>query len=181
MPHNSLAPSAWVKRWAALLAPNSVVLDVACGFGRHSRLMAGQGHCVVAIDRNEEALSALALLTGVSIVNADIETGEWPVAGRRFDAVIVTNYLYRPLFPALLEAVSEAGLLIYETFARGNERFGRPSNPDFLLESGELYERVRPGMRVLAYEDIYLDKPRPAMVQRICAVGKKFVWPKTSG
>jgi len=178
--HENLAPSTWVTRWMRLLGPDSMVLDVACGSGRHSRLAVEQGHRVVAIDRNEEALSALALTPRVRTVVADIEGAEWPLPGSRFDAVIVTNYLHRPLFPALLDAVSPSGLLIYETFALGNERFGRPSNPEFLLATSELYDLVRPSLRVLGYEDIYVDSPKPAMVQRICAAGEKFIWPATS-
>ena len=162
----------------ALLAPGSTVLDVACGMGRHTRLAVEHGHQVVAVDRNEEALSALGLLPGVSVMTADIEACGWPLAGRRFDAVIVTNYLHRPLFPALLGAVGTSGLLIYETFARGNERFGRPANPDFLLDAGEMLEVVRPALRVLGYEDVYQDDPKPAMVQRVCAAAENFVWPR---
>lgn len=164
-----------------LLAPDSMVVDVACGFGRHTRLAAGLGHRVVAVDRNQEALSGLESLPGVSTVAADIESFEWPLAGRRFDAVIVANYLHRPLFPVLLDAVGASGLLIYETFARGNERFGRPSNPDFLLDAGELLDLVRPPLRVLGYEDVYSDDPKPAMVQRVCAAGENFSWPQTTG
>lgn len=162
-----------------MLAPGCLVLDVACGSGRHTRLAIEQGHRVVAVDRDAQALSGLALLPGVRTVQADIEDGRWPLSGSRFDAVIVTNYLYRPLFPALREAVTDSGLLIYETFARGNERFGRPSNPDFLLEPGELYDLVRPSLRVLGYEDVYVDSPKPALVQRICACGHAFAWPAT--
>lgn len=179
--HGELVPSAWVKRWMGLLAPDSKVLDLACGSGRHTRLAVDHGHRVVAVDRNQEALPALARLPKVSVLAADIEACEWPLAGRSFDAVIVTNYLHRPLFPALLDAVCASGLLIYETFAAGNERFGRPSNPDFLLHAGELLDLVRPALRVLAYEDVYQDEPKPAMVQRICAAGGKFVWPQTTG
>lgn len=175
--HQGLAPSPWVARWIDLLGANSSVLDVACGFGRHTRLALEKGHRVVAIDRNEEALAGLQSLPGVCPVQADIEGGVWPVSGQRFDAVIVTNYLHRPLFPALLDSLSDSGLLIYETFARGNERFGRPSNPEFLLETGELYDLVRPSLRVLAYEDVYVDFPKPAMVQRLCACGQRFTWP----
>ena len=180
-PHAELAPSAWVKRWMALLVPHSTVLDVACGFGRHTRLAVDRGHRVVALDRNQEAIAPLASLPGVSIVSADIEAHDWPLPGRRFDAVIVSNYLHRPLFPALLDAVSASGLLIYETFARGNERFGRPSSPEFLLNAGELLDLVRPALRVLGYEDVYQDDPKPAMVQRICAAGEEFDWPRTTG
>ncbi|HUU73450.1 MAG TPA: class I SAM-dependent methyltransferase [Burkholderiales bacterium] len=176
-----LAPSEWVVRWLSLLAREGTVLDVACGFGRHTRLAVHQGHRVVAVDRNEEALSGLASLPRVSVVKADIEGAQWPLTGRRFDAVIVTNYLHRPLFPDLLGAVSDSGLLIYETFARGNEHFGRPSNPEFLLETAELLSRTQPSLRILGYEDVYLDSPKPAMVQRICAAGEKFTWPVTRG
>ncbi len=179
-PHTEVAPSGWVKRWMGLLTPDSRVLDVACGYGRHTRLANQQGHRVVAVDCNQEALSALASLPDVSIVAADIEAHDWPLAGQRFDAVIVTNYLHRPLFPALLDAVCPSGLLIYETFARGNERFGRPSNPEFLLDPGELLDLVRPALRVLGYEDVFQDEPKPAMVQRICAAGKDFGWPRTT-
>lgn len=161
-----------------MLSADSLVLDVACGFGRHTRLALQQGHRVVAVDRNEEALAGLKSLPGVRPVQADIENGDWPFGAQRFDAVFVTNYLYRPLFPALLESVSEAGLLVYETFARGNEQFGRPSNPDYLLEPGELYDVVRASLRVLAYEDVYVNSPKPAMVQRVCACGPRFTWPE---
>ena len=178
--HQGLAPSPWVTRWVRLLAPGSRVLDVACGFGRHTRSAAGQGHHVVAIDKNEAALSGLKTLDGVRTIKADLEEEDWPVPGNRFDAVIVTNYLHRPLFPALLGAVSESGLLIYETFARGNEKFGRPSNPDFLLEAGELIDLVRPSMHVLGYEDVYVGSPQPAMVQRICSCGPRFIWPASN-
>lgn len=178
LPHQGLEPSPWVARWIRLLQANSLVLDVACGFGRHSRLVVQHGHRVVAVDRSDEALASVASLPGVRVAQADIEGGGWPLIGQRFDAVIVTNYLHRPLFPVLLGSVAEAGLLIYETFAKGNERFGRPSNPDYLLEPGELYDVVCPSLRVLGYEDVYVDHPKAAMVQRVCACGERFVWPK---
>jgi SAM-dependent methyltransferase len=180
-PDQGLAVSPWVARWLRLVAPESSVLDVACGSGRHTRLAAGQGHRVVALDRNVDALAGIEDVSGVVVVPADIETDQWPLAGQKFDAVVVTNYLHRPLFPELLRSVSDTGLLIYETFARGNERFGRPSNPDFLLDHGELYERVHDALRVLGYEDVYVETPKPAMVQRICACGPCFHWPSFSG
>jgi len=173
-PDHELAVSPWVARWLQLAPPGSSVLDVACGSGRHTRLAASLGHRVVALDRNVDALSAIEKVSGVIGVHADIEADEWPLADQKFDVVIVTNYLHRPLFPEILRAVSEAGLLIYETFARGNERFGRPSNPAFLLNPGELYDRVHTSLRVLGYEDLYTETPKPAMVQRICACGSRF-------
>ena len=175
--HRLSEPSPWVARWLRLLAPQSQVLDLACGPGRHTRLAQQAGHRVVAVDRNAEALAGLASLPGVDVMRADLEAGDWPLPGQRFDAVIVTNYLFRPIFPELLDSVAEAGLLVYETFAQGNERFGRPSNPDFLLKPGELYEAVRGKLRVLAYEDVFLARPAPAMVQRLCGCGRDFTWP----
>ncbi len=167
--HVSVAePSAWVQRWARQVRKGGAVLDVACGGGRHSRLFAAQGHVVDAVDRDAAAIAALAGTPCVHALCADIEMAPWPYAGRQFAAVIVTNYLHRPLFPDLIAAVVPGGLLIYETFAEGNEAYGRPANPDFLLRRGELLERVGT-MQVLAFEDLYVDLPKPAVVQRICA------------
>lgn len=162
-------PSDWVRRWAGLVPPGATVLDVACGRGRHTRFFAARGHSVVAVDSDPASGERLAGVAGVCFECDDLETGRWSAAGRRFGAVVVTNYLHRPLFPALLEAVAPAGLLIYETFAAGNERFGRPANPEFLLLPGELLERLSGHFRVLGYEDIEVASPNPAMVQRICA------------
>lgn len=167
--HLSVAePSAWVQRWAPQVRTGGAVLDVACGGGRHCRFFAAQGHVVDAVDCDAAAIAALAATPGIHALCADIEMGPWPYAGRQFAAVIVTNYLHRPLFPDLIAAVAPGGLLIYETFAEGNEAYGRPANPDFLLRRGELPERVG-AMQVLAFEDLYVDLPRPAVVQRICA------------
>lgn len=160
-------PSAWVVRWAERIPAGGDVLDVACGGGRHARLLAGLGHRVVAVDREPLIREWLAGVAA-EIVVADLEQGPWPFADRRFDGVVVTNYLWRPLFPALLEVIAPGGVLIYETFAVGNERFGRPSNPEFLLRPGELLDLVRGCGRVLGYEDDYVDRPKPALVQRIC-------------
>lgn len=161
-----LAPSPWVQRWAALVRPGGSVLDVACGSGRHLRWLADQGFAVTGVDRDAEALAPLHGLG--ELVQADIEAGPWPFAGRRFDAVVVTNYLWRPLLPALLDALAPDGVLIYETFADGHQKVGRPSRPDFLLQTGELL-RVACGLRIVAYEDGFLDPP-PRYVQRIAAV-----------
>jgi len=167
-PHTA-EPSAWVCRFAPLAPTGGRVLDLACGGGRHARLFAGLGHPVDAVDRDEAALASLRDVAGVRVHVADLEGGPWPFGGERFGGVVVTNYLHRPLLPLLVAAVEPGGVLIYETFAVGNERFGRPSNPAFLLQPGELLEAVRGELRVLAYEDLQVDEPRPAMVQRLCA------------
>jgi SAM-dependent methyltransferase len=162
-------PSAWVERWAPLIAPGGRVLDVASGAGRHARWLAARGYRVDALDRDAEALATLSDVAGVTPRHADIEAGPWPCERDVYAGVVVTNYLHRPLFPDLLAALAPAGVLIYETFAAGNERFGKPSNPAFLLRAGELLDIVRGRLRVLAYEDLEVQHPRPAMVQRICA------------
>jgi SAM-dependent methyltransferase len=170
-PHHELqSPSAWVCRFAPLIRAGGRVLDVACGGGRHARYLAGLGYRVEAVDRDFEAARELAGVTGVAARAADLEGGPWPYAGQRFDAVVVTNYLHRPLFPHLLAALGAGAVLIYETFAAGNERYGRPGNPDFLLRPGELLELACGRLRIVAYEDVYTDDPKPAMVQRLCAV-----------
>jgi len=166
--HGALQASDWVRRWSALLPAGASVLDVACGAGRHTRWFAARGHPVTAIDRDAQALAPLAAVAAEAIA-ADIERDAWPLAGRRFGAVVVTNYLWRALLPTLVESVAEGGVLIYETFARGNETIGRPSSPDFLLAPGELL-RAAAGLRVVAYEDGYLAAPPPRFVQRIAAV-----------
>lgn len=167
-PQGVSQPSAWVVRFEKLLPEVGEILDLACGRGRHSRFFLARGREVVAVDRD---VSAVADLGGqMEIIERDLEDGgPFPLQGRRFAGVVVTNYLYRPLFPSLMAAVAPNGLLIYETFARGNERFGRPKNPDHLLRPGELLEAVRGTLRVLAYEDLIVETPRPAAVQRICA------------
>lgn len=168
--HGEGGPSPWVVRWAARVRPGGAVLDVACGGGRHARFFAERGHPVSALDRDAEALAQLSACSGVVTTCADIEGGPWPFAEQRFDAVVVTHYLHRPLFPRLLGAVAAGGVLIYETFALGNERYGRPSNPDFLLRPGELLNAVHGQLSVMAYEDITSTAPRMARLQRICAV-----------
>ena len=169
-PHDRATPSEWVSRWVERIPRGGRVLDVACGNGRHARFLAARGFAVEAVDRDPALLATLAGLTGVTTRCADLESGGWPYPDEAFAGIVVTNYLHRPLFPRLLAGLTADGVLIYETFARGNERYGRPSNPDFLLAPGELLELVRGALRVIAYEDLYVAEPKPAMVQRICAV-----------
>lgn len=167
--HDHLPVSPWVERWLPGITAGGEVLDLACGSGRHSRLLAAMGRRVCALDRDAGALGLLAGVPGITVMQADLERAPWPLASRKFDAVVVTNYLHRPLFPCIVDALAPQGLLIYETFASGNERFGKPSNPEFLLRPGELLERVAGRLRVIAFEDMEVALPRPAMVQRICA------------
>jgi len=164
-------PSPWVVRHAALVPDGAVVLDVACGGGRHVRWFVERGHPVVAVDRDVAGVADLRDRPGCELVEADLESGARPpFAGRTFGGVVVTNYLHRPLLPAVVAAVAPGGVLLYETFARGNARFGHVTNPDFLLDPGELLDAVRGELRVVAYEDVVVDHPRPAAVQRIAAV-----------
>lgn len=171
--HLPVPVSPWVARFAALIPPGARALDVACGGGRHARFLAARGVRVDAVDRDAEALAPLSAVSGIKPLCADLEGGApWPYAGRRFDAVVVTNYLHRPLLPVLAEALAPGGLLIYETFMAGNARFGKPSNPDFLLAPHELLDWVRGwpgGATVLAFEQGEVAEPKPAMIQRICA------------
>ena len=164
--HGTEAPSPWIVRFSSLVPAAGTVLDLACGRGRHLRWFAARGHRVLGVDRDGEALASLQ---GVGeTLQADIENDAWPLAGRTFDAVVVTNYLWRPLFPKILESVAPGGVLLHETFAQGNETVGKPSRPDFLLAPGELLTAY-PGLRVVAYEDGFLDAPA-RYVQRIAAV-----------
>jgi SAM-dependent methyltransferase len=174
---SSLPPSPWVIRSSALVPAGARVLDVACGQGRHSRWFAGRGCRVVAVDRDASALERLAAVAGVTTVVADLEAQPWPFEGQAFDAIVVTHYLHRPLFPRLLGALADDGALIYETFARGNEAFGKPSNPDFLLDDGELLSIVGDSLIVVAFEQGRTDGARQAVVQRLAAVGRSRPWP----
>jgi len=170
-----IEPSPWVRRFAPLIPAGGRVLDLACGNGRHARLLLERGFSVVMLDRDTAAVADLAGRPGVEIVTADIEDGgDWPLAGRRFDGVVVVNYLHRPLFPHLLDALTDDGVLIYETFARGNERFFRPRNPHHLLRSGELIEAVGDRLQIVAYEHGLVESgPLPGIIQRICAVNDR--------
>lgn len=169
--HASGTASPWLLRWAHLLPPGGRVLDVACGRGRHLRWAAGRGHRVTGIDRDAAALAESADLAAdgaAELITADIEGGPWPCAGRSFDAVLVFNYLWRPLWPHLLASLAPGGVLVYETFAAGNETVGKPSRPDFLLQPGELITRCE-GLHIVAFEDGFLDSPA-RFVQRVVAV-----------
>lgn len=150
------------------------VLDLASGRGRHARWLAAHGFLVDAVDRDEAALDELAGTPGVTTRCMDLEQGDWPIEPGVFGGVVVTNYLHRPLFPHLIEALAGGGVLIYETFAAGNERYGRPVNPAFLLRPGELLELARGRLRVIGYEDVTIDAPRPACIQRLCAVAPPY-------
>lgn len=167
-------PSAWVERFAPLI-PSGEVLDLACGGGRHSRLLAGFGHVVLAVDRDQQALEASAG-EGIKVQQLDLEREgmTWPFEADRFAGIVVTNYLHRPLFPYLFRSLAPNGVLIYETFAQGNEHFGKPSNPQFLLAPSELLKMVGNetdhDLHILAFEDGYTATPKPAMVQRICVL-----------
>ena len=166
--HGTEAPSTWVQRWSHLVPAGGSVLDVACGHGRHLRWFAQRGHPVTGVDRSPEAITAVADLGRA--VEADIENGPWPFAGETFDAVVITNYLWRPLLPQIVASVAPGGVLIYETFAAGNETVCKPSRPDFLLQPGELLQ-VAAGLHVVAFEDGFTDRPE-RFVQRIAAVRK---------
>jgi SAM-dependent methyltransferase len=168
-------PSAWVARFASLI-PSGEALDLACGGGRHARLLAARGLRVTALDRDAQALAAAAG-QGIVTIQHDLEAAGsvWPFAPGRFKGIVVANYLHRPLFGGIAAALAPDGVLIYETFAQGNEVFGKPSNPNFLLAPGELLDMAaRGGLRVLAYEDGIVTLPKPARVQRLCAVGAAF-------
>ncbi|MDQ4148953.1 MAG: SAM-dependent methyltransferase [Actinomycetota bacterium] len=165
-------PSPWIVRFAPLL-PEGPVLDVAAGAGRHTRYFLDLGFDVLAVDRDLSGMQDLKGHPRLEVLEADLEDGRpFPLKGRMFAAVVVTRYLYRPILPDLVSAVGRGGVLLYETFAAGNERFGKPRNPDFLLKPGELLDAVRGRLRVLAYEDLVVDHPAPAAIQRIAALNE---------
>ena len=173
--HGSESPSVWIKRWSHLVAPGGGVLVVACGYGRHARWFYERNHPLALVDRAQAAINSIASVipaTACEAVVADIENGPWPFAGRQFAAVVVTNYLWRPLFPTLLGSLQPGGVLIYETFTQGNETVGKPSRADFLLRPGELLE-VCQALRVVAFEEGFqqaADGSAPRFIQRIAAV-----------
>jgi SAM-dependent methyltransferase len=177
---HSLDPSPWIMRFASLVPRGARVLDAAAGSGRHARIFASRDAKVLAIDRDAAALGQLSNVEGVETLIADLEQGAWPLAGQTFDAIVVTNYLHRALFPHLRRALAPDGVLLYETFAMGNEAYGRPANPDFLLCQDELLSlaSMPPALTVVAFEQGLVDgRERKAVVQRIVAVGAARAWP----
>ncbi len=169
--HAQLAPSSWVTRSATHIPAGGRVLDLACGSGRHARWLAKAGYNVDAVDRDLSGFVDAPL--SVKLLVADLEDGSWRVAPNSYAGVVVTNYLHRPLFPMLLDSLIDGGVLIVETFALGNERYGRPSRPEFLLKRGELLEAVRGVCDVIAFEDLTVTEPKPAVVQRIAATRRR--------
>ena len=164
--HGAQAPSAWITRFAHLVRPQGTVLDLACGMGRHTRYFSASNHALTSVDKSQEATQSIADIA--ETITADIENGSWPLAGRSFDGVVITNYLWRPLWPQILASVKPGGVLLYETFGHGNEAYGKPSRPDFLLAPGELLQ-VCAGWTIVAYEHGVLHQPG-RVVQRIAAI-----------
>jgi SAM-dependent methyltransferase len=170
MSESTTAPSPWVERFTPLIRSGGTVLDLACGGGRHSRYLSALGYGVVAVDIDVAGLDDLSTNENVEIIQADLEAGDWPFGERRFDGIVVTNYLHRPHLPRLVESLAPDGVLIYESFGKGNEKLGRPRNPAFLLNPAELLEAFAPRLTIVAYEHLVEEEPRPAVRQRICAV-----------
>lgn len=162
-------PSSAIRRYARFVPCGGVVLDVAAGRGRHASWFAARGHAVIAVDRDVAALAARPH-ANVQILQADLEHAPWPLPGRTFDGIVVTDYLWRPLLPVLVASVAPGGVLMYETFAVGHERFGRPKNPDFLLQPGELLDAVHGRLVVREYQHGEEGDPPHAVRQRLCAV-----------
>lgn len=172
-----MSTSSWVSRFVSGIAAGGQVLDVACGGGRHLRAALAAGHRVVGVDINLAGVADLAGRPDVELIEADLQAGAPPpFAGQKFDGVIVTNYLWRPILPDIVKAVAPAGLLIYETFAIGNAGFGKPSNPDYLLKPGELLDFIRPSLMPICFETVTVDAAKPKAVQRIAAVGPEHPW-----
>jgi len=162
--------SPWIRRFCSVIPQNGLVLDLACGSGRHSQFLVEAGYSVLAVDQNTDAISQIKH-PHLEVERMDLEGKVWPLLGRQFTGIVVTNYLYRPHIAELPKMLSDGGVLLYETFAQGNGEFGKPSNPDFLLKTGELLSfSAQNGLKVLAYEHLYIDDPKPAMIQRLCAV-----------
>ena len=169
--HTTSVPSFWVKRFAKQIPTHATALDLACGSGRNGRWLMARGLHVTFLDRDVSAIADLAPAADAEIIKADLETGgPFPILGRQYDCVVVTNYLWRDILDDICEAVTPRGWLIYETFGVGNEVFGRPHNPDFLLRPGELAETVRDSFRIIGYEHGQREIPSPAVIQRLAAI-----------
>lgn len=164
------SPSAWVTRCAPLIQPGGMVLDLACGAGRNTRWLAAQGWKVEAVDRDAEAIARLQGMENVAPLLADLESGPWPYPAQKFDGIVVCRYLHRPLLPLLAESLTDHGVLIYETFMAGQEQFGRPSNPDFLLQPNELLKVFSDKLKIISFEQGIMHEPHPVALQRICAI-----------
>ncbi len=164
----TLSPASdWLQRWPQATQPGATALDLACGRGRHLRYLISHGMSVTGVDRDVAATAPWRDLA--EIVNADIEADPWPLSGRQFDLVLVTNYLWRPLLPTIVQSVAPGGWLIYETFAAGQERIGRPARPEFLLQPGELIQACS-SLNIKAYEDLFVPGENARFVQRIAAI-----------
>lgn len=175
---HSDAPSPWIVRFAHLIPAGARVLDLACGAGRHARFLASRGCRVIAVDRDATSMNGLANVAGVDVRVADLEAAAWPFAAERFGAIVVANYLHRPLLPHITAALAPDGVLLYETFATGNARFGKPSRPAFLLQGAELLATFGASMTVVAFEQGEVQGvERCAVVQRFAAVGSARQWP----
>lgn len=181
--HRLPPPSRWVERFAPLVRKGGGILDLACGGGRHLRNFLDRGHPVTGVDLDVRGVRDLAARTDAEIIQADLENGNpWPLPpARQFAGIVVANYLHRPLFPHILKALETGGVLIYETYALGNGRFGRPSSPSFLLRNGELLELARGRLQVVAYEMGVVSQPKAAVVQRLCAVNDPAAAPGLDG
>ncbi len=165
-----IAPSRWIVRFANRISRSGTVLDLACGGGRHGRIFLAKGHPTTFLDRDCSGVEDLSGDSLAEVISADLESHDsWPLADRRFNCVVVTNYLWRPILPRIISSIAAGGHLLYETFAEGNEAFGRPRRPDFILRSGELLDAVRGHLDVIAYEQCVLQKPSPRIVQHIAA------------
>jgi SAM-dependent methyltransferase len=162
-------PSAWVCRWVHELPVRCEVLDLACGNGRHTHYLHEHEHRVLAVDRHLGGMTEFKNIPGITLRQHDLESKSWPFPANRFGAIVVSNYLHRPLFPVLADSLRSGGLLIYETFAMGNEQFGRPRNPDFLLRPGELRAVFGGLLRILDYEELTEIRPVRAVRQRVAA------------
>ncbi len=166
-----IPPSPWVVRHAQSIPARGKVLDLACGSGRHARFLAGLGYPVLAVDHDAEALAGLSTIEGITTRLLDLEGEEWPLAGQVFDGIVVTNYLWRPRLPDVLALLAPGGALIYETFMVGNAAYGKPTNPAFLLQAGELRQlAAAAGLREVEYAEGYVASPKPAMRQAVCAI-----------